>query len=359
MGRIYIVVLLLVSISSISLGQILDGIFIPEHDSEGDREPYINYENLNTIFKISQRVFTMDETAINDSLHNRYMVFDKAPLKLKNCVFINPIMDFVNTDHITGGTGEFFCLNEYVSKSFETARTKYTLPNSIRFYIDVDKVKIDKKKNEFIIDSGYQAPYDKYLTPFYFAKYEINNGNYRQFTNWVQDSLIFNTLANHFLKNESAGREIFYCERPVNVLELDEESKGVIEHLYLPEKERFNRRKEYDTRHLMYTYKDQETGKSRTVNVYPDTTVWVHDFDYAYNEPLTNLYYWHPAYDNYPVVGVSYYQAMAFMDWMNKTNKEQIIVDGVEFKMQYDLPTEAQWDMVATAKITNKKVLVN
>ena len=30
------------------------------------------------------------------------------------------------------------------------------------------------------------------------------------------------------------------------------------------------------------------------------------DFTYGFNEPLTETYFWHPAYDDYPVVGVSW-----------------------------------------------------
>ena len=51
------------------------------------------------------------------------------------------------------------------------------------------------------------------------------------------------------------------------------------------------------------------------VNVYPDTLCWVSDFTYSYNEPMTNMYFWHPTFDNYPVVGVSWRQARAFCFW--------------------------------------------
>ncbi len=53
--------------------------------------------------------------------------------------------------------------------------------------------------------------------------------------------------------------------------------------------------------------------KEETINVYPDTLCWIHDFPYSYNEPLTKSYFWHPTYDNYPVVGVNWSQARAFV----------------------------------------------
>ena len=51
------------------------------------------------------------------------------------------------------------------------------------------------------------------------------------------------------------------------------------------------------------------------INVYPDTLAWVHDYTYSFNEPLTNMYFWHPAYDDYPVVGVTWKQVRAFSIW--------------------------------------------
>jgi len=51
------------------------------------------------------------------------------------------------------------------------------------------------------------------------------------------------------------------------------------------------------------------------INVYPDTLCWVHDFTYAFNEPMTNMYFSSTAYDDYPVVGVTWSQAKAFSVW--------------------------------------------
>lgn len=48
------------------------------------------------------------------------------------------------------------------------------------------------------------------------------------------------------------------------------------------------------------------------VNIYPDTTCWVNDFPNADNETYMRLYFCNPAYNDYPVVGVTWEQANAF-----------------------------------------------
>lgn len=233
------------------------------------------------------------------------------------------------------------------------------------------------------------------LEAFWMDETEITNNEYRQFVFWVRDSITRRMLGEQneefLISEDEAGNPI---DPPMinweTEIDDDEATVEVLNQLYLQPQERFYYRKEIDTRLLNYDYfwvdlqqaaskvnrynfdKKQYEGsvvnnrgevvpvQSREqfifndrVNVYPDTLCWVSDFTYSYNEPLANQYFWHPGYDDYPVVGVTWKQATAFCIWRTQYLNSHLIRDEELPVHAYQLPSEGQWEYAARGGLEN------
>jgi len=83
------------------------------------------------------------------------------------------------------------------------------------------------------------------------------------------------------------------------------------------------------------------------IAVYPDTLCWVHDFTYSNNDDMANMYFWNTAYDNYPVVGITWKQAKAFSVWRTQLMNSYLVSNGDVYVNNFRLPSEAEWERAA------------
>ncbi|KWW42428.1 MAG: hypothetical protein F083_332 [bacterium F083] len=233
------------------------------------------------------------------------------------------------------------------------------------------------------------------VTSFYMDETEITNNEYRQFVNYVFDSIARRTLGEAglegFLIEEDAYGEPIdpaILNKKTKIRMDDQETREALEDLYIAEKDRFYNRRTINPAKLNYEYfwidyaeaaqkesnpsvKSEYQGsmfasrpkglnnrssfiKKEVVNVYPDTLCWVHDYTYSMNEDFSRNYFTSSAYDNYPVVGVSWIQAKAFCVW--RSNYLNQYLESIDYAQMndYRLPTEAEWEYAARGGISGQ-----
>ena len=235
---------------------------------------------------------------------------------------------------------------------------------------------------------------------FWMDETEITNNEYKQFVYWVRDSIAMTRLVEAGItdyaiqpKDEDFDEENFTLNWKMRSKipwgTKDEELADALSSMY------FSDGKELRTNYLHYRYQwynydqavlqrnkfdvatssypegatvrvdtfwvNDETGAildstivrplrepkdlitKKIISVYPDTLVWVRDFQYSFNEPMLHMYFSHPGYLEYPVVGVAWEQAHAFCNW--RTNYFNNASD--TRAQAYRLPTEAEWEYAA------------
>jgi sulfatase modifying factor 1 len=212
--------------------------------------------------------------------------------------------------------------------------------------------------------------------PFFMDQTEITNSEYKKFVFWVRDSIAITNYVNdnkYYLQikgaaNTSGKKYINWAYVKKNPIWNNKKgaasNKSKLQGMYYQNEDRVFDRDELDVRILKYNYalmvlrdaaNHRNDPKSRrsdfilrdTVNVYPDTLVWLSDFSYAANEPMVEGYFSHPAFRNYPVVGVTWRQARAFTVWRTRYNEAYKDQRHLPHRADYRLPTEAEFEYAA------------
>ena len=210
---------------------------------------------------------------------------------------------------------------------------------------------------------------------FYMDETEITNNEYRQFVNWVRDSMAHTMLGEagiegHLIEEDKEGNLLdparidWNTQIRWNDSEIREED--LLADMYLPEHERLSGKREFDTRKYVYKYQildlqaaankakregDAPGKRDRSeflseveISIFPDTLCWTHDYAYSFNDPYTQNYFWHVAFDDYPVVGITWKQAIAFTKWRTQMMNAFLRKIKQPTLPEFRLPTESEWE---------------
>ncbi|MFY1047747.1 gliding motility lipoprotein GldK [Chryseobacterium sp. GP-SGM7] len=257
---------------------------------------------------------------------------------------------------------------------------------------------------ESFTNNGETAPLKTVtVAPFFMDEAETTNAEYRVFINYVRDSIARTMLAEAAGeggdgkgRGQSIGDYAYLAKKEENLTPYQEYLEGaggrddgfdaskrldwkiplhwstskypdveyaeVLESMYLPASSRVGSERLIDVSKLKYNYKwgdmqaaiaDNERGvnflRSESIAIYPDTTVWVNDFHFTYNEPLFEQYFWHKAYKDYPVVGVTWDQARAYCNFRSKLKSDynESLKRRQQRPLEFRLPNEMEWEYAA------------
>ena len=261
------------------------------------------------------------------------------------------------------------------------------------------------KQDEDVIGSLNTPSRTVTVRPYYMDETEITNNEYKEFVTWVRDSVTRTKLAQKayeiqpevdptgsvktgiqeyaYADSDTTGQSAYQKYMTENYYELDEnyirpldwsvdlswdkaeypdvDYVEVMDTLFVSKEDAAGGIRTFNKKFLRYRYiqldassaaRNKEARKNYVKDtsylVYPDTTVWIKDFNYSYNDPMHQDYFHHQAYGDYPVVGVTWDQANAFCNW--RTKKKNDYLRGKRNPTTvpvFRLPTEAEWEYAA------------
>lgn len=323
---------------------------------------------------VTVRSFYMDETEITNSEYRQFITW------VRDSVIRTKLAEEVSGEELDGGAENIMFQYKYLTEKEQVSDSENTAEEpAYNYYQDREINVLDWNVELVGIGPTYNNPkgtYDKNLWPderyadvmeeFLLSEDEIFND--MNFAWDVEKFLYRNKTSNlsgkngYLSKMEEAKRmaisDFYDADGNLAPGILDATEPGSLTtFIILEEGENDGFTNEIkqkvvindDYIHSVYPHtKRSNFIKEVPVPIYPDTTVWIRDFKYSYNEPMHNDYFWHDAYTEYPVVGVTWHQAKAFCDWRTKTkNDYQKTKKKLSFVPEFRLPTEAEWEFAA------------
>ena len=209
------------------------------------------------------------------------------------------------------------------------------------------------------------------VSAFFIDKTEVTNKQYQAFVNWVADSVAITDYLHDdsfFLPATgatvgSSGKEqrLIDWSKVNNISPLWKKAPPEVKEKLAPMMTMINGVRVPDPELVVYRFyyirmdgvKNNEYMMD-TVGVYPHESVWSADFPNSQMTVMDANYFTNKIYEYNPVVGVTWKQARAYADWRG-TQLRLMIKNNPNlrnFKLSFSLPTEAQWQFAAEAKLS-------
>jgi len=208
------------------------------------------------------------------------------------------------------------------------------------------------------------------VSAFFIDKTEVNNKQYQAFVNWVADSIaIVNYLHDDSFYLPATGATVGSNNREIRLIDWNKVNKisplwkkapQDIKEKLAPMMTMINGARVPDPALLVYKfyYVRMDGIKNSdyvadSVGIYPHESVWSSDFPNSQMTVMDANYFTNKIYEYNPVVGVTWKQARAYADWRG-TQLSLMIRHNPNlknFKLSFSLPTEAQWQYAAEAKL--------
>ena len=175
------------------------------------------------------------------------------------------------------------------------------------------------------------------------SDHEVTNKEYREFVDWVKFRKAYESLAQIYPK------KFLNPDGSINEnIAIDWSDPLLLEQMCLPPGMMFFRKHEIDTRKLFY----------HGIPIYPDTLCWGNSSSMML-EGMTRSYFWHPSYDDCPVVGVTFHQAEAYCKWRSERLNESILIaNGMLEKPSYFFDIEKYMEFVDTKEREVLRILL-
>lgn len=246
--------------------------------------------SVNDSMTVSIESFWMDETEVTNYMYKHFVTWVKDSIMREKISEVDPT--FKNIDKVSGDSS----LNWRKPLPYRSKDQNVT--EVIKSFFLIDPMHKKRVFNTNLLNYKYD----------WVDQEKVNNKKYSLTKNIINTDMVVDENADVFMSLDSSyitpkGRiKTVTIRRPIRQL------------------------KDYYSRMI--------------VNVYPDTTCWKSDFVAEKNDMYVALYFSSPAYNNYPVVGVSWEQANAFCHWRTQFYRQFTKIETAPYR----LPTEAEWE---------------